>query len=340
MKNGLKVSSFFIILLALVVFPLSAQRGRGPIIINLASLVPENTPWGTELKKMSAEWARITNGEVLLQVFHGGIRGDEAEVLRKLRVNEIQAAMFTSSGLNTLVDETMTLSYPLLIRNNKELDVVMEKIRPELNAKFQQTGFVTLALARAGWVRLFSKEPIITPADARKYRMGTTPDDEKMLQAFKTLGFKMFPISNNDLMVSLRSQGGIEAFYYSPIAAAGSQLFGVAKNMSSLNLAPLMGGIIINNAAWNRIPAQYRPQLQAAFRRLETQIESSIVTLETDAINVMEKYGLKINRLTEAQEQAWYDDLARYEKDLVGPVFKQDLYRRITTILAEYRKGQ
>jgi TRAP-type C4-dicarboxylate transport system substrate-binding protein len=285
------------------------------------------------------EWAQATNGEVELIVYHNGVAGAEAEVLRKLNLNQIQAAVFTSIGLNSVTPEIMTLSYPLLIRSDDEMEVVLQKLRPELDARIERNGFTTLAWARAGWVKIFSKAPVFTPGDLRRQKLGTNPDELELLQAFKAMGFQLVPINMNDVLVSLNS-GMLDAVYQSPISVAGYQLFGIAKNMSTINLAPFMGGIVMNRTAWRRIPDRYKDRIMQICKRIESEIDGSIAALEAEAITTMSRYGLVINTLSPTQEEEWYRDMAQHESALVGPIFNKEIYGRIKDILTEYRGGR
>ena len=288
---------------------------------------------------MATEWAEATNGEVELIVYHNGVAGDEAEVLRKLRMNQIQAAIFTSIGLNSVMPEVMTISYPLLIRNDDELEMVLKQIKPELDAKIQQNGFITLAWARAGWIKVFSKTPVLTPADLRRQKLGTNPDELEMMQAFKTMGYQLIPLNLHEVLPALNS-GMLDAIYQSPISVAGFQIFGIANNMTEVNLAPFMGGIIMNNTAWRRIPDRHKDRLMASCKRIEAEIDGSISRLETEAVATMAKYGLVIHRLSPGQLQEWYDDMDRYENSLAGPIFNRGLYQKIKTLLQNYRRGR
>ena len=336
LKGHLPTLPAAVLVLLFAAFPLFAQR---KVTIKLASLVPENTPWGAAINRMATDWAAVTNGEVELVVYHNGVAGDEDEVLRKLRMNQIQAAVFTSSGLSSVTPDVMTLSYPLLIHNDDELETVLVKIKPELDAKMAQNGFITLAWARAGWVKFFSRSAVFTPGELRRQKLGTSPDDLKMIQAFKAMGFQMVPINLNDVLVSLNG-GMIDAIYQSPIYVAGSQAFGVAKNMSTVNLAPFMGGILMNQTAWRRIPEKHRDKLLAICKRIEDEIDTSIAKLEGEAVSTMTKYGLVINDVNPQQLQEWYNDINRHENELAGPVFNKDLYNRIRAIVTDYRKGK
>jgi TRAP-type C4-dicarboxylate transport system substrate-binding protein len=325
--------------LIFLVNPLFAQR---KINIVLASLVPENTPWGAAINRMAAEWVKITNGEVQVIVHHGAILGDEQEILRKMKSDDIQAAVFTSLGLNSVTPEVMAVSYPFLIRDDAELNYVMTKIRSELDNRINQNGYVTLAWANAGWIKIFSKTPVYVPDDLRKVKLGTGAGEEEMIQAFRIMGYQLTTTALSQILQDLKT-GRIGAIYQSPVYAASSQAFGVAGNMPNINISPFMGGILIKESTWRRIPDKYKPELLAVCKRMEKQIESSIGKMEADTTAIMVKNGLKINELNPQQVQEWYNDTAKFENRLVGPnspVFNREFYFKIKTILEEFRKGQ
>jgi TRAP-type C4-dicarboxylate transport system substrate-binding protein len=285
---------------------------------------------------MANEWRTITNGTVELRIYHGGILGDEADVVRKLRLGEVHGGVLTSFGLNTITPEIMTLSSPFLIRDDRELDLVLENLKPELEAKIDEKGFFTLTWSKAGWVKIFSKDPVFVPADLKRQKLGTNPDELQLMQAFKTMGYQVVPMGNNDLVIGLTG-GMIDAVYYSPIIIGSLQLFGTAKYMSSMNLAPFMGGLILNNRAWRAVPAQYKEKLLAASRRVGAEMDVAIQKLETDAINTMVQYGLVINRPTVQQEALWYADTEASMPSLLGTTFDRNTYNKIDTLLKAYR---
>ena len=78
--------------------------------IKLASVVPENSIWDKNLKQMGAEWSQATGGRVNVTVYAGGSQGDEPTVLRKMRLDALQAASFTAVGLGT-IDAAFNSSY-------------------------------------------------------------------------------------------------------------------------------------------------------------------------------------------------------------------------------------
>jgi TRAP-type C4-dicarboxylate transport system substrate-binding protein len=254
-------------------------------------------------------------------------------------MNQIQAAILSSFGLNNITPEIMSLSIPFLIRDNTELDLVLNELKPELERNINAKGFYTLAWSKAGWVKFFSKAPVFVPDDMKKQKLGTNENDPALMDAFKKMGYQMIPVSMNEVLVYLNG-GMIDAVYQSPVNVGGMQIFGLAKNMASINIAPFMGGIVMNGAAWRSIPDKYKPELIRIAKKLETDLDSSIQQLETDVIKTMSEYGLVINQLSAAQEQLWYDDSARIIPNLFGSTFNRATYDRIETILNAHRAGR
>ena len=257
-------------------------------------------------------------------------------MVRSLRVNQIQAAVLSTYGLYEISPEIMTLSCPFLIRDDDELDTVLAGVKGELEEKINGKGYFTLAWARVGWVKFFSKQPVYTPADLKKQKLGTNADQAEMNQVFKTMGFQVIPVAHNDILIALNSSM-VDAVFQSPIAVGSAQIFGLARNMASINIAPFVGAVVFNQRAWRAIPDKYKPQLIDAIRRNEAQLDLSIRAMEDEMIKTMGNYGLKVNELSPEQKQLWYDEIGRAMPGLIGTMFDRGVYGRIDAILRDHR---
>ncbi|MDR0662941.1 MAG: TRAP transporter substrate-binding protein DctP [Spirochaetaceae bacterium] len=315
--------------------PLWAQQRT--ITIKLASLAPENTPWGAALNKMAADWSAATGGAVKVIVYHNGVAGGEADVLRKLRLNQIQAAVFTSVGMNLISKNIITLSCPFLIRTDEELDTVIDKLRPQLEEDVRKAGFVTVAWSKVGWVRFFSRRPVFVPSDMKRQKLAVGNDVPSLNDAFRTMGYQLVETNLKDIVVSLNS-GAIDAVYQSPVNFAVSQAFGIAKNMSTIKIAPFMGAVVLNQAAWRSIPDQYKDALLKIGRGVEEQNNQNVKKMEEAAIAAMVKNGLVINESSAAQEQEWIDDVNKVMPQLLDKTFDRALYNSIQDVLKQIRE--
>ncbi|HEQ71280.1 MAG TPA: C4-dicarboxylate ABC transporter [Spirochaetia bacterium] len=308
----------------------------GAQTIKLASIAPESSPWGEALNKIAAEWSKISGGRVQLKIYHNGIAGDEANMLRKLKMGQIQGGVFTSLGMMELAPQVMTLSTPLLIRNDAELDYVMERLIPIMNKSIEEKNYVVITWAKAGWVRFFAKDKVVTPADLKKHRLIASPDDPAFSEVFKQLGYDQVPVAITDVLQSLNS-GLASALWASPLAVAGFQWFGIANHMTDLKIAPFLGAFIISKGAWLSIPPELRPKLLEASRRITEELDLNSQKLEVYVLTIMKDNGLIVHPVPPAAEKLWEAEFKHAAELLMGKTFSQDVYRQITGWLAEFR---
>jgi TRAP-type C4-dicarboxylate transport system substrate-binding protein len=337
MKKNLFRAVLLFLCLALPAENLFAQR---KLTIKLASIVPENTPWGAALNRMVSDWSRISEGQVELVVYHGGVRGEESAILQQLKSNAIQAAVFTSVGLNQISPEVMTLSMPLLIRNDAELNAVLGELKPELERHINDQDFYMLSWAKSGWIKIFSKTQVFEPAELKRLKLGAPPDMPSMIRAFSAMNYRLENLPINDTLMALNS-GKVDAIYSSPIYVAGLQIFTTAKYMMSINVAPIMGGIVMNKQREYRALTRlsYWPQLLASAQRIGREIDTSIGQLEDTAMKTMRGYGLVVSSISPDQEKLWYADVEEATPALLkSKIFDMALYDKINAILLRFRK--
>src|SRR3954471_20002689 len=105
---------------------------QAPIAIKLATLVPEGSVWDKNIKQMGEEWKTATGGRVTVTVFNGGSQGDEPTVLRKMRLDALQAASFTAVGLGTIDASFNVFDIPFFFESYDELNYVQDKLTPAI----------------------------------------------------------------------------------------------------------------------------------------------------------------------------------------------------------------
>ena len=333
----------FVLAIAALFFSVMPVFGQRPqqrrVVIKLASMVPENTEWGQMVSKLAAEWSRVTNGEVHLQVFANGTQGSEEEVLRKLNMNTIQAAILTSFGLTKIAPEILTLSCPFLIRDDAELNEIFGNVRGDFESKINSQNYFSLTLVKGGWVKIFSRNPVLLPVDLKRQKVGTVPSEPELARAFRSMGYQIVEVDSSRLLIALNG-GTIDAIYMSPIFAAGAQYFGVAKNMATINVAPFIAGIVLNKHAWESIPVQHRDAIINVSRRVGAELEASLIKLEVETIRQMKNNGLRENLVSTQQMEEWRDDMLRAIPGLLGGTFDRVMYNKIDGILRNYRSRQ
>ena len=321
----------FCVIAALVLLAASGSS----LTIKMGSLAPGGSPWEVGLKRIAAEWSRLSNGTVKVQLYGGGIAGDEPDMIRKIRIGQLQAATLTVSGLQGIFNGVKTLSYPLLVQDDSELWYVLGKMKPFFERELEKRGFKVVLWSPGGWVYFFSRRPIVRPDDLRRQKLWVWSGDPDEIQAYQSIGFQTVTIASTDLMTSL--QGGmVDALVTSPLVAASNQWFGIAGNMCALRLGPLWGAAIVSTKTWSQVPADLQPKLIEAAQKIIDSIGPELVKADADAIAVMQKYGLKISEVSPAVRREWEELMDKVFRGLVGKMYDRESFELAVKYLEEY----
>ncbi len=327
-----------IILLSLL-FMTAFINADAKYIIKFASVAPEGSTWMNVMEDMNNEVVEKTNGAVKFQFYPGGVSGDENDVLRKMKINQIHAAGFTSQGLGDIVSEVRILNLPMLFKNYSEIDYVMKKITPILEEKFTQKGFVVLGWPEVGFVYVFSTKKIESLKDFQNLKMWIWGDDILVNTLFKNLNISPIPLSLIDVMQSLQT-GLIEGVYCSPLSAIAMQWSTKIKYMLDLKIANVPGGVLINKQDWDKIPADYQKIIKDCAKKYLDKLTQLSRKENAEALTALEKKnGVVFTRINSNDDSKIFEDVSiKTAQQLVGKFYTQKMLDDMLKYLAEARK--
>ena len=81
-------------------FTAFATEAAAPVKIRLATLAPKDTSLHKTLQQMGESWKKSTADQVQLTIYTDGTMGGEADMVRRVRVGQIQAAMLSVPGMS------------------------------------------------------------------------------------------------------------------------------------------------------------------------------------------------------------------------------------------------
>lgn len=273
-------------------------------VVKLGTLAPEGTPWFESLRDMGEEWERVSNGSVRIRIYPGGIAGDEPDMVRKMRIGQLQAAALTGVGLGNIGRDVQALQMPLMFKDDAELNCVRDRVRGTVEGDLAKKGFVVLTWGDAGWARFFSTKPIAKPDDLKGRKIFFWSNDDKQLKAWRDWGTNPVSMSVTDVLVGLQS-GLIDTIATTPLAALSYQWFPLAPNMTELRLAPLVGAVVISKRTWNRIPKNLHGPLKAAAETAGKKLRADSAKFEVEAIAAMRERGLTVVPVSKDDVAAW-----------------------------------
>jgi len=305
--------------------------------IKFATLAPEGSTWMNEMKGLAEDVEKRTSGRIRFKFYAGGVAGDEKDVIKKIRIGQLQAGGFTGIGLGEVAHEVRLLDAPWLFRSPAELEHVRVKFGKELSADVEKGGFVVLGWTDLGSVYVFSKDPIAGPDDMKQAKMWIWEGDPIAKAAYDALGVNPVPLSVIDVMQSLQT-GMIDAVYGPPLGVVALQWFQKVKNIYPVPMAESTGAVMISKKFFDAIPEDDRKALvELSAARIKTL--NAQTNLENEkALVSLQKQGLKLAAKPGAGVYAHYEELGRAaRRDLAGHLFSQSLLDSVEKELAALR---
>jgi TRAP-type C4-dicarboxylate transport system substrate-binding protein len=313
--------------------------GQAPVRVRMATLAPKGSSYHQILLAMAEKWRQAPGGGVTLTIFTDGSMGGEADMVRRMRVGQIQASMLTVVGLSEIDQSVSALqNMPMMFRSLEEVDFVRQKLAPTLEKRLLDKGFVVLCWGDSGWVRFFSKEPVVYPSDLKKMKVFAWSGDTHQLDIMKAGGYQPIPLETNDILPSLQT-GLIHAVPSTPFYALAGQFYGPASHMLELNWAPLVGGVVIVKKTWDALPADTREAMLKTASEAGEQIKAKSRAESNQAVETMKKRGLIVHPATAEIEAAWRKVAEEVYPKIRGTIVPVDMFDEVRRLLQELRSS-
>ncbi len=322
---------------ALLALSFVSTRAFAEEKIKLGTLAPNGSTWHTLLKEMGQKWAEASGGKVKLIIYPGGVVGNEGDMVKKMRIGQLQAAALTNIGLHDIAPEPQALDVPMMIDSAQTLDFVLERMGPQLEKALADKGYVVIGWADVGFARFFSTKKMASLAELTQAKVFAWEGDPASVDAWRAAGFHPVVASSTDIVPSLQT-GLIDTVALAPLYAFTSRVFERAKYMLDLPWASLSGATVIKRDAWERIPADLRPKLMEIAREYGAKITAEVRRMDADALKSMKQQGLVVVEPTDAKA---FQKAAEGAMPAVrGKVVPEATYDEIKALVVEAHKRQ
>ena len=319
--------------------PLRAA-GR-PVKIQLSTLVQKDTSVHQILKSMAAKWQKAPGPGITVTFHTDGVMGSEADMIRRMRIGQLQAAVLTAAGLAGIDPALSALQkMPLAFRSLDEVVYVRTRLFPKLQQRLREKDFVLLCLSDAGWVRYFSKVKATVPADFQKLKLFATAGDKEYIEVMREIGFRPVPLEYQDILTGLATGNMIEALASAPFYALAGQFYTQAKHMVEVNWVPLVGGLVIHRKVWDLFPPETQNEMFKIAQEAGEQIQRQTRLEADEAVVAMRKRGLAVHSLDAPAKEAWEQFARSLEGKVRGRLVPAETFDEVHALIKEFRAGQ
>jgi TRAP-type transport system periplasmic protein len=334
-----RLLSALCLLVACLALPALAGRpasADGSWEIRMATIAPKASKAMRILRAWDMSVQEKTQNRVKFRFYPGGVSGDERDVLRKMKLNQLDSTTLTSVGLGQVVRSASVLQVPGLFKNYQELGAVRSAMDGEWKKEFDQAGFQLLGWFDIGFGRVFSAQSIARPADLKKARPWVWRDDPVFPELMRIVGANGVALSLAEVFPALQTRM-VDTVIGSPTAVLGLQWFNHVKYMTKQADTALVGATLVSNQLFKSLPPDAQEVLRETGKQAHQKALELIASEEQNDYNSLKGRGI-IEVDTTPYAAEWQKAYEQLRTQLAGKLFSKELLERVIAAAKSGRK--
>jgi TRAP-type C4-dicarboxylate transport system substrate-binding protein len=308
--------------------------------IKIATVAPDGSRWMQQMRAGAAEVQSRTAGRVSLKFYPGGVMGSDAQVLRKIRVGQLQGGAFTAGGLAERYGALNLYGIPLLFRSLDEIDAVRAELDSDLEAGLARAGFTTFGFIEGGFANLLSNEPIRSVEDMRRKKVWVPEGDAISFMVMEALGLSPAVLPVTDVLTGLQT-GLIDIAFASPVAALVLQWHTKVRYVTALPISYSMGIFAIESSVFEGLSAADQQVVREVMGRYIEELDREARDDNRKASEVLANSGLATVPVNAADVEGWRRTIeGLYPRLREHPDIDAAMFARLLDLLAEHRRAR
>jgi TRAP-type C4-dicarboxylate transport system substrate-binding protein len=306
-------------------------------LIKFATVAPDGSIWVNYMRDLDKRLRSKSQGKIGFRIYAGGIAGDELDVLKKIRINQIHCAAFSGVGITEILPMWRIMDLPFLFRNTDEVKVVHRELDLLFKEEFRKKGFEYITWAEVGDVYLFSKKEIKNRNDFKGLKIWTWSGDPVSKKTFTMMGSIPISLSITDVTTAINTNM-IDTVYAPPIGALSMQWNERMSHMTGFPIAHSTGAILISKEYFDNIPEDLIKLFNDEVKISMSELSSALNKQAEESIKIIGQKGIKLSDQPGAKELAEFNKLhSEIANSLKGEIFPDALLLKVNNILNKER---
>jgi TRAP-type transport system periplasmic protein len=292
------------ILLLLSLMLCTTQAGAADQTLKIASLAPDGSLWMKEMRAAGEAIARDTEGRVAIKFYPGGVMGNDATVLRKIRLGQLQGGAFTGSELSLVYKNAQLYSLPFLFADYAQVDAVRPTIDPMLVQGFDEHGFRIVGISGVGFAYLMGSRRVSNRDELKQAKVWVPANDRIAELTFRAGGIEPIPLPLGDVFTSLQT-GLVDTVGNTTAGAIALQWHTKLSHLFDLPLTYVVGYVAVDKKAFAKISEADRAIIERAFHQAAANIDAGNRRADADARAVLQKQGVEFATPSAEEVEYW-----------------------------------
>jgi len=220
--------------------------------LKIATVTPEGSQWMTDMRESAKEIKERTEGRVQIKYYGGGVMGNDAKVLGKIRIGALQGGAFTPAALSDIYPDLNIYGMPLVFDSEEEAAYVRKRLDSKLQQGLEAEGFVNFGFASGGFAMVMSNTPVKSLDDLKGKRVWVPEGDSISYSSMEALSLAPVTLPLTDVLTGLQT-GLIDIVAMSPIGALVLQWHTKIKYMTEIPLVYTVGFMAVDKRAFSKL---------------------------------------------------------------------------------------
>ncbi|MEP3631425.1 MAG: TRAP transporter substrate-binding protein [Hyphomicrobiales bacterium] len=239
-----------------------------------------------------------TKGEVSLQIFHGGVLGNQPDALEQVRIGAIEAGNFNLGPIGPIVKEANLVSLPFIFKSVPHMFRVLDGEAGEIVAKgMADAGLLPLAWFDAGARSFYAQKAIETPADVQGLKIRVM-NNNLYTAMISAMGGNPSPMAFSEVQQALKT-GVVDGAENNFPSFKNVGHFEVTKNYSLSEHLIIPECICVNTAKYNALSADLQAAVKEAAQKAALYQRELWSVQSKQARQDVEAAGIKVNEIAD-----------------------------------------
>jgi len=319
----------------------AAEKAEKPTIIwKSGTLVPKGTGYASQVKEiLDPGLLEVTDGNLLLKTYYGGVMGDDEDAFKKLHIGQLQACGLSAQGTMIACPEMGVVGLPFLFEGYDEVDFIKNKMYPMFESILASRNIHLLLWLDQGFDQFYSSRyPFSNLEQFRQAKFLTWYGvmEERVL---KNLGAMPIPVNVPEFNTSLR-QGVADSYIGPPIWCVATQLYSVIRFINNTNVRYSPAIFLVSSRAWTALPEKYQKSITRARGSWQKQFCEASRKDNNKCLAALFGYGVKEVKPDPALLKEMKEKTRPVWREMTGVLYSKDLLDHVLSYLEEYRKSK
>lgn len=288
-----------IIMTVLVLAACSSGQQNQRYAWPLGTSSPENTVTQIFAEKFADEVARLSNGEMKIQVYPNSVIGGDRELLESCKDGDIPFVVQNTAPQVPFMDDIAVFDMPMLfdsiqaVRRAVDYPVFLSRI----SKVYQHAGYELLGYADQGFRVMTSNKRIEHLDDFRSQKIRTM-ENPNHLAFWKALGAAPTPMTFSEVYIGLQ-QGTIDAQENPYEVIVSNRLYEQQRYVVETNHLPHLISLIVSDKFMSKLSDTQQQIIRQAAQIAKTYAREQSDARIASRIETIEQSGTQIIRLDE-----------------------------------------